>query len=147
MQRTILYYISHLQVVFTKFWFSICDPSDYKTVSNCNRHLPINLANTVLQSSFSVTQSHDSLTYIGILLKKNWAQWSNAVNAISLVFSKPDPWHLQSIHKALVVQEIWSHCGKTQNWHLKLSEQGCPLTETKTGLKRQFYPHQKRVCL
>lgn len=56
-----------------------------------------------------MSQLHNSLTYLGILLKKNLAQQRDTVNAINLGFGEPDPRHLQSIHKALVVQEGLSY--------------------------------------
>lgn len=83
-----------------------------------------------------MSQFHDSLTYLDILLKKNLTQWSDTINATNLGFSEPDPWHSQSNHKALVVQEVLSHSGKTQKWDQKLSEQKLTLSETGTGQMR-----------
>lgn len=48
----------------------------------------IKLANTLLQGSLNMSQLHNSLTYLRILLRKNLTQWSDTVNAVNLGFSR-----------------------------------------------------------
>lgn len=84
----------------------------------------------VIQSSFTMSSFYNSLAFFRYSIEEDFNLITSPGNALNPGFCENDPWYLQSIHKALVVQEVFSCCGKTETLKMNINRIWNRLKET-----------------